>query len=286
MTSFVFAYGTVERDIGAGGPGASLDLSFYSGTGVCLLGQERLRISFAGLPGETASIFPGFGATYVVTAMLATPGLLPDGPIGWGYGAPAPAPGVRPMSNTGPCLTDFGTNTGWQDNFQWWKANPASLGTCLGTFFYGGCLTGNVPPTGTGGTPCASFYMEICDMPLPQTATCSARNPGLNPNTLTWNSPPALCKRFVAQTATPVALYAISGSSLAGHPLSGLVNGDLLINPAAFYGSPKVIRNGLIEANVPCDLGLIGTNVHVQAAELAGPGNLQLTNALDCTIGG
>ncbi len=285
MTSFTFAYGTVMGDTTSGGPGAALDLSFYSGTagggGVCILGTDLGRAVFTGLPGATASAPPGFGVTYNVTSFLAAGLCVPNGQIGWGYtGEDSDGAGG---SSTGPRQTDFGTNTGWADSFQWY-ADPASLNTCVGTFWFGGCSTGNVPPAGTGGTPCASFWMGIDEYAPAVSASCVSRNT-TNPNNLAVISPPVIGGSFSAVTLAPIAGYAVTAGPLPGIPLSGAVNGALLCNPTTIFGGIQVGIGGLTNP-LPKDQGLEGLSVCVQAAEFNGPGNFGLTNAQDCVIGG
>lgn len=285
MTAFTFGYGTVQADTSNGGTGANLELSFYTGTagggGVCTLGTEIGRSIFAGLPGATASVPPGFGVAFNVTAFLQQGLCVPNGQIGWGYtGEDSDGLGG---SNTGPRMTDFGTNTGWRDSFQWY-ANPASLNTCVGTFWFGGCSTGNVPPAGTGGTPCTSFLLGITEYAPVVTASCAFRNT-TNPANLVVLSPPVIGGSFAATTLALIAGYAVTAGPLPGIPLTGAVNGSLLCDPTTIFGGIQVGVGGIVNP-LPKDQGLEGVGVCVQAAEFNGPGNFGLTNAFDCTIGG
>lgn len=284
MTAYTFGYGTTMQDTASGGPGASLDLSFYSGTsgggGVCILGTEIGRSVFTGLPGATSSLPPGFGVLYNVTAFLASGLCVPDGQIGWGYTA-EDSDGMG-GSATGPRLTDFGTNTGWTDSYQWY-ADPASLNTCVGTFWFGGCSTGNVPPPGTGGTPCASFLLGISEYAPATTAACVYRNT-VNPPNLLVIQPPSIGGSFAAVTQAPIAAYALTAGPLPGIQLSGVINGALLCDPTIIFGGIQVAL-GVFSSPVPKDPGLEGLAFCIQAAEFLGLGNFALTNAFDCLFG-
>ncbi len=279
-----FGYATRSIDTANGGPGAALGLSFYSGTnGGCALGTEVRRLSFTGLPGRTPSIPGGLGTGYFITAFLQEGICIPNGQMGWGYSfIDSDGQGV---SNTGPLLTDFGTNTGWSDGYDRWAGNPASLNTCIDTFNFGGCTTGMVPPPATGGTPCSSFILELVEYSPGLFGSCTSRNAG-NPENLTAVNAPIIGGSFIATTVAPLAGYAISPASFPGFPLSGAINGVLFCDPTFLFGGIQVTVTGTIQAVVPKTPGLEGVAVCVQAAEFVGPGNFQLTNALDCTIGG
>jgi hypothetical protein len=285
-TRIRFGYAT-RMDDPSIGTGAALDLSFYSGTsggmGVCNLGTEFARLIFTGLPGRTASLPPNFGIGYNITATLNNGLCIPDGQIGWGYTFEDLNP-LTGVSGTGPRMTDFGTNTGWADSFQFYALDPASLSSCVGTFFYGGCSTGNVPPPPTG-TPCASFMMGLDEFQATTAASCAFRN---TTNPVTWNvlNPPQLGGSFQAVTAGPFAGVAVTAGSFPGIPLFGTVNGSLLVDPTIIYGGIQVISTGSFTAPIPKDTGLEGVPVFTQAAVFAGPGNFQLSNAFDCVIGG
>lgn len=288
LHAWSFAYATTVRDTTASGPGASLDLSFYTGTtGFCTLGSEIGRFNFTGLPGATASVPPGFGVGFLVTAFLAAGSelIIPPGPIGWGY-CLLDSDGSG-GSLTGPLMTDFGTNTGWNDAFDFWAKCPASTGTCAGAFFFGGCLTGMVPPPPTG-TPCASFYWcLVFHVPL-TTANCTFRNGlGCNPADLVVTCPPGIGASFKAITACPIAVYAVTpGAFPLVFKLAGVVKGELLCDPTTIFGGIQVITTGAICIPIPIDSGLDGFCFCIQAAEFKGPGCFQLTNAYDCKIGG
>lgn len=279
-TALIFGYATRVAGTSIAGPGASLDLNFYSGTtGFCNLGTQFAQAAFTGLPGRTASIPPGFGAGYFITAFLASGLCIPDGNLGWGYtfldnnGAGG--------SDTGPLLTDFGTNTGWADAFDSWAGIPASLNTCVGTFFFGGCSTGNVPPPPTG-TPCSSFILGLSEFAPVTTAACVFRNT-TNPSTLVVTAPPQIGGTFQAVVAG-VGGLAVTAGPLPGVPLSGAINGSLLCDPTIIYGG--IMVGAAFNIPVPKDAGLEGVGVCVQAAVFAGPGNFQLSNAYDCVLGG
>ncbi len=285
-TSVIFGYATLEADPSAGGPGACLELAFYSGTtGFCTLGTETDRLSFVGLPGATASVPPGYGVGYFVTAFLGQNGIcVPDGRIGWGY-CSLDSDGSG-GALTGPILTDFGTNTGWNDAFDWWSACPANTGTCVGAFFFGGCSTGAVPPPPTG-VPCASFMLGLTEWVPLTVAACTSANPGVpaNPAILAVTSPPVIGGAFVAVIGAPFGAAAITPGPFGPFPLSGLLNGFLLCNISTLFGGIQLMTPSLV-IPLPKDVTLEGFTVCVQAARFNFPGNWSLTNRQDCIFGG
>lgn len=290
VSAISFGYCTTVLGTSVGGPGASLDLNFYSGTtGFCSLGRSLAQVSFTGLPGRTASVPPigGWwfqpGAGYLVTAFLASGICIPDGQLGWGYTfVDANSAGT---SATGPILTDFGTNTGWRDAFDWWAGIPASLNTCVGTFFFGSCTGWCNPPPCTK-PPCASFMLGLSEYVPGIMASCTFRNAGGNPSDLVVLSPPVIGGTFSAALSLPIAGYAYTAGPLPGIPLSGTVQGTLLCDPAILFGGVQVTVSGSMTASLPKDPSLEGVSICVQAAELMGSGHYQLTNAYDCVIGG
>ncbi len=279
----IFGYATIAAD-----PTVDIDLNFYSGTtGFCTLGTQTAGLSFSGLPGVTASVPPGYGAGFFVTAFLSPGICIPDGRIGWGYcGLDSDGSGG---SLTGPILTDFGTNTGWNDAFDFWSACPASTGTCLGAFFFGGCSTGAVPPPPTG-IPCASFMLGIVDHFAPP-AACVARAgiTGCNfPFPLVLTAPPVLGGVFKAAFAGVFGACAVTPGPfpIPGFKLAGLVKGELLADITVIFGGIMVAPGGVLCIPLPKDHTLVGFPVTVQCATFLGPGCFQLTTALDCVLGG
>ena len=283
-TAVIFGYATTVDDPSIGGPGASLDLSFYSGTtGFCTLGTETDRFQFTGLPGRTASVPPGFGVGYCVTAFLGSQGIsVPDGRIGWGY-CMLDSDGAG-GSLTGPLMTDFGTNTGWNDAFDSWGSCPASTGTCAGTFFFGGCSTGMVPPPPTG-TPCASFKLGLAEWVPAVQAACAARNAGNNPAVFVVTNPPEIGGTFSVALPGFGAMTVTAGPiPNPGFPLTGKVFGRLLCAPPML--GPIQIVVGSLTLPIPNDVTLEGLTVCTQAALAVGGGKFSLTNAQDCVFGG
>jgi len=280
-TAIRFGYATTVDDPSIQGPGASLDLSFYSGTtGFCVLGNETDRFTFTGLPGRTASIPVGSGAGYLITAFLGSQGIcVPDGRIGWGY-CMLDSDGSG-GSLTGPLLTDFTTNTGWNDAFDFWAKCPANTGSCVGTFFFGGCVS-PVPPPPTG-TPCGSFILGLNEWTPTVTASCTARNGGTNPAVFVVTSPTVIGGNF--SVAIPgLGGLAITAGPIPGFNLNGSVMGRLLCDPSVIFGGIQVVI-GSLSVPIPKDVTLEGLGVCAQAALKVGS-KFQLTNAQDCTFGG
>jgi len=294
-TRVVFGYATTLPDPTVSGPGASLDVSLYSGTtGFCTLGSEVGRLQFQGLPGVTGTLPSELGAGYVVTAFLSQALALPDGPIGWGYTF-HDADASRPSgSATGPLLTDFGTNTGWSDAFDWWSASPASNGSCAGTFWFGGCSSSNPPPP--TGAPCASFYLELAEFTPSATASCTVSN-GSGTNPLQFQSLSGgprigqVWQGMVDLGAAPagtVSVIAISAGGFLPVPLrlhGVFQNTELLIDPSLAVPLDFSLT-GLHTLAVPADPTLDGLASAFQAAKITSSSGIPLLNALDCTFGG
>ena len=218
-----------------------------------------------------------------MTAFLGSQGIcVPDGRIGWGY-CMLDSDGSG-GSLTGPIMTDFGTNTGWNDAFDSWGSCPANTGTCAGAFFFGGCSTGMVPPP-PAGTPCASFMLGLSEWVPVVTATCFSRNAGTNPAVFVVTSPPQIGGSF------SVALPGFGGMAVTagpipnpGFPLSGKVFGRLLCDPTVIFGGVQIVV-GSLTLPLPKDVSLEGATVCAQAALAVGGGKFSLTNAQDCVFG-
>ena len=287
-TAVIFSYSTVMRDPSFGGPGASLDLALYSGTtGFCTLGTETDRFQFTGLPGITSTVPHSSRGYWIVTAFLGNQGIsVPDGRIGWGYCfLDRYFPGSSIFSSaTGPLLTDFGTNTGWNDAFDAWGSCPANTGTCAGVFNFGGCSTGMVPQP-PAGTPCASFFLGLAEWVPAVAAACTARNAGTNPAVLVVTSPPRIGGTFSVGLPGTGAMAVTAGPIPSpGFLLTGQVFGRLLCDPPML--GPIQIVAGSLTLPIPKDVHLEGLTVCAQAALAVGGGQFSLTNALDCVFGG
>ncbi len=276
-TSIIFGYATVS-------PGFTVDigLNFYSGTtGFCTLGALTDGFTFSGLPGTSASLPPGFSARYFVTAFLGNQGIcVPDGRIGWGYCSLDSDGSGGAM--TGPILTDFGTNTGWNDAYDQWSGCPANTGTCVGAFFFGGCSTGAVPPPPTG-VPCASFMLGLTEWVPASAASCTFCNAGTNPAILAA-TPPVIGGLWTLIIGAPLGIAAVCTGPLAPFPLAGLVNGLLLVDLTLIAPLAVLAPSAIIP--LPKDIGLEGLTFSVQAARFNFPGNWSLTNRQDCVFGG
>jgi hypothetical protein len=291
VDSFVFGYATYAHDVGCG-PGAETIVSFYEGTtGFCNLGNPGAHFRFSGLPGATCCGIGGGG--YEVTAFVEDPGFcLPDGMIGVGYsfiqdrGLSTGAP-PSGFSATGAILVNFGTNFpyGWTDAFDWCVGGPNSFGSCIGTYWFGGCNTAQT--WGAWTTGCASFYMALREVDSAQAAV-TVWNTGSNPLFLSALNLPRVGSTFQIDHTQPGG-YGLSLARYAvGIPLSGpMLHGDLHLDLGQVYR----IRFGAATTKniqIPCDSSLIGSTVHVQGVHLTGTGplTLQLQNTLDVSIGG
>jgi len=285
-TKVVFGYATSKSG------SASLDLSFYEGTtGFCVLGSEIDRLTFTGLPGRTASLPPGTGMGYLVTASVSPAIAIPDGRLGWGY-CMLDSDGSG-GSLTGPLLTDFSTNTGWNDAFDWWAKCPASSGSCVGTFFTD--CNSPVPPPPIG-LPCASTVLGLVEFRPDTPAACTVyAGSGVNRQLLSdVSGGPRIGEEWTTQVdlaAAPpasasVLATALLGTLAPGIPLSGPFAGtELLIDPR-LAGPLEVSSSGTHVLAIPPLPGLDGLSLAAQAARLVGAHDFPLTNALDCTIGG
>ena len=86
-------------------------------------------------------------------------------------------------NNSGPLMTSFVTeNTGANDAFDAYNRTPGSTGTCIASFFFGGCEP--LPqPAAPVGTPCANFYIGLGEEDGAVLAATSLWNPtGCNSN--------------------------------------------------------------------------------------------------------
>lgn len=299
IDSFVMGYATYAFDpshILTPGPGADTIVSMYTGTGGrCDLGTLQAYFRFIGMPGVTGCLGPGSGAGYSVTAWPADPKFcLPDGQIGVGYTAiqdrglstNMPASG---RSATGPISVSFGTNFpyGWTDRFDFWIGGPNSMGSCAGTYWFGGCNTADTN-WGNFAVPCASWYLVLRE------------DDGSDANVAVWNPAPPN-PAFLTATTTPRVGTTLSlNHTLAGGyalcfarwpvniPLSGpLIFGNLHVDLSQLY-KLKIGASALKNIPIPCDSSLVTMTVYIQGTHIAsvGPLTMQLQNTLDVTIGG
>jgi hypothetical protein len=309
VDSFVMAYATYAWDPSGGpggvpGPGAETIVSMYSGTGGrCDLGTLQAYFRFLGLPGVTSCMGPGSGAGYYVTAFVADPQFcLPDGQIGVGYtpiqdvGPAIGYPFTLGIASTGPRLTNFGTNFpyGWTDRFDWWVGGPNSMGSCIGTYWFGGCNTADTDfGNYTGG--CASFYLALREDDGADALVVNDIGGGVNPNLLTAATTPQGGSP-IPRVGTLLGLnhvlpggYNLCFAKLPFYPnLSGpLLFGELMVDLTTQY-KLKVGIATVKNIAIPCDADLIGLTVYIQGLYVAtvGPVTIQLLNTLDVTIGG
>jgi hypothetical protein len=300
VDSFVMAYATYAWDPSGGpggvpGPGAETIVSMYSGTGGrCDLGTLQAYFRFLGLPGVTSCMGPGSGAGYYVTAFVADPQFcLPDGQIGVGYsfiqdrGIATNSP-PSGLSSTGSLLMNFGTNFpfGWSDAFDWWVGGPNSMGSCIGTYWFGGCNTADTDfGNYTGG--CGSFFLALREDDGSD-ANVAIWNTGTNPLFLSATNSPHVGTTFSINHTLPGG-YALSFARFpVGIPLSGpLLFGDLHVDLSQLY---KIKIGAATTKNIaiPCDSTLVTATIFIQGTHIAtvGPVTMQLQNTLDVTIGG
>lgn len=298
VDSFVMAYATFAFDpshLVWSGPGADTIVSMYTGTGGrCDLGNLQAYFRFIGMPGVTGCMGPGSGAGYYVTAYAADPQFcLPDGQIGVGYSfiqdrglsTGGPASGA---SATGALQVNFGTNFsyGWTDAFDWWVGGPNSMGSCIGTYWFGGCNTADTDfGNYTGG--CASFFLALREDDGAD-ANVSVWNTGSNPLFLSAVNTPRVGTTF-SINHTLAGGYALSfGRYPVGIPLTGpLLFGDLHVDLALLY-KLKIGAASTKNIAIPCDSGLVAATVYIQGTHISGVGpvTMQLQNTLDVTIGG
>jgi hypothetical protein len=277
---FALAYATNARGVSeSGGTGATLGLSFYSGTtGFCSrgtratfpggpLGGQDVSLGFGGLPGATGSqVSPGFSITF--TLLDNSVFCLPDGKVGWGYIGLEPPMGTN-QNATGPLLSDFSTNTCWNDAFDLWS-RPDDFGTCAGVFFFGGC----VPPVVFAvGPPCAGFWIQIWEEEVSLGVAVPVDN-GPNPNNYIINN-----------TATIGGTLSISTVVTAGN-IAGVLRGKVgtlfapgvalgfmvaptrwMLIPGSSFAAGTAGGLGLKTFNVPIpkDLSLIGLPLGFQS---------------------
>ncbi len=271
---FVFGYGTTALDPGAGGPGASLTVSFYSNyTGSCSAGSPTptptATYVFTSLPGSPDGVS---AVAFTGTVNISSAGfILDDGAIGWSYSSSDGVSGPMLMTTTGPCGGPGDPLTGTEDCF-----DKHTGGTCTGTFIF---LTPGI----------ASFYMEIGedDGSFGQGSQVQRFGTGCNVGVLdlgtlpprigsSWN--PSISTNAVA---SPIAdFYGIS-TGPGGDGCVILIL-DTPPNPFATdgggvgFGSPFSI-------SVPPNCSLIGASASIQAGQV-GVG-FGFTNAIDVVIG-
>ncbi len=191
ITQFYFGYATTQEDTGSGGPGACMEVAFYTGeTGFCSttgVEVDDSRFVFSGLPGRAGSLPTNTGAGFVITAFVPASTLfcVPDGKIGWSYGH------KDPTGTTGPLMTSFVTeNTCANDAFDAYNLRPSATGTCIATFFFGGC---EPLPQPAGGTPCANFYIGLGEDDGTDAASTTSWNPtGCNANSFASTAGPVI----------------------------------------------------------------------------------------------
>ena len=303
--AFAFAYASNARGPSQpGGTGASIGVSFYSGTtGFCSRGtRAKDVVFFSGLPGATGTqTSPGFAVTAVFD-----PGAvfcLPDGKIGWAYFFNEPPMGTNQNATgpllAGPVLTGAQSNTCWNDAFDLWSS-PDSIASCAGVFFFGGC---NPPTTFFVPNPCAGFWIQVFEEQVAAGASVQFNNLVGTPNPLRYTSVTdanlgeAWITNILLDPANPagaevagVIRFGLPGAIFPnGATLGFLVNGSrlVLLGPAdnivvAGPGNPKVSS-----LTIPKDLGFLGSTFTTQAfgVILGGSVKFQALNGIQILIG-
>lgn len=300
---YAFAYASNARGLSEpGGTGATIGVSFYSGTtGFCARGTRANDVTiFSSLPGATGTqASPGFA----VTATLDNNDVfcLPDGKIGWAYFFQEPPMGTNQNATgpllSGPVYTGSTSNTCWNDVFDLWSS-PDPVASCAGVFFFGGC---NPPTTFFVPPPCAGFWIQIFEETATLPAISSFNNVVGLPNPVRYVTVTAATignpwvTNIFTDSLNPagpevagVIRFCVPGTIIAGVPLALLVNGSRLVvlgpgsniivsNP----GNPKVSSIG-----IPKDLSFIGSTFNTQAfGVILAPVRLQALNGLSATVG-
>lgn len=103
-----------------------------------------------------------------------------------------PPSAFRTEPSDGASASPSTENTGASDAFDGYNRRPSSSGTCIATFFFGGCEP--LPqPQFPVGSPCASFYIGLLEPDGTDVASSSSWNPsGCNPDTFATLVPPVL----------------------------------------------------------------------------------------------
>jgi len=298
VAALSFGYATTARDLSEpGGTGASLGITLYSGGSAFCATPGTLAgyYLFTGLPGAVGTqVSPGFFVTAVLGADAA---VLSDGPIDWGY-TPHEGP-FGTWAPSGPLLTEFSVNTGWGDVFDIYNRSPATEGTCLGAFFFGGCSPPIPPPT--TGTPCEGFYLRLFEQ-QPKSGSVTFRNAGPNvPGFVSSGSDadgdcaadgtaaePFLGERWITTVALGAgdvaSLVVIAGSPLSGVPLGGPFGGTWALCVGVQHA--ELVVGGSHCTPIPLDPRLLSASLCTQGASIAlAPLAVSLQNALDVTFG-
>ncbi len=270
----MFGYATTAMDPIAGGPGASLTVSIYSGyTGSCSGGGATpapvATYSFTGLPGNVDGVTV---AAFNVTVDVASKGFqLVDGPIAWSYGGSDGVSGPLLMSTAGTCGGPGDPATGTEDCY-----DVHTGGTCSGTFSFG-----------TPGV--SSFYLQIGEDDGSTGGGSQAQRFGLGCNTGVLDlgtEPPRIGSMWDPSiSADAVLLPTVDFFAISTGP-----GGDgciLLIDTAGV--NPLVTGGGPLGFGapfgipVPPNCALIGATASIQGGQI-GEG-FGFTNAIDFTIG-
>jgi hypothetical protein len=277
VCEFVVGYSTTALATGAGGPGASLNVSFFSGTlGSCDPKVLAKKYVLNGLPGSPDGVTV---SAFVLTVNVAADGFfLPDGPIGWGYAATDGLTGPLLMS-----APDAGAGT--VDKYDQYA--PDSTGVCAGTFSFG-----------TPGT--SSFWMEITEDDGSVLASIAARTSTLCTNG--WALVPAgPLPKIGGSLVVDLASFPISpGTEISAIgppadspclPLSTFASSPLLIGIAAPFpllvSTPGAAVGPPISLPIPPDCSLIGITLSIQSGAVDFPpfGFLLTDTAVDFTFG-
>ena len=292
VTNFDFAYATSTTDTSAGGPGAALTLTFY--TGYSGFGDDSgncpvATFSFAGLPGFSGSS-TGFGVAYFVSVDVTGGGefLMPDGKFGYGY---------RGDGNTGPllCLTGDGAggaepSTGNVDRFDVWV--PDTKG--VHAFTWGGLCGppcnfaswhGSLARAHLASSPAMVQTRSIAPNP-PNSLMCSAARLGENLEA-TLVCPPGYTSGFFFAFDTPIQLVLSGGQVLLCLDLGG--SGELLTGggqsgtaAGTLGGSPAFT----LKTPMPLNVDFCGFTMTLQGLCAFGVTPFALTSACDLTLGG
>lgn len=178
-------------------------------------------------------------------------------PAGWSGGWVGDCCGFRPGVDWNDVITNV-------DQIEFWWLNPSFFAIFQ------------------------QWNVGVDNIRLTSAATTTSRNgTGVNPNALTATNTPVIGQTWsasvdLAATGAGSSYLAISKQSIPGTVLSGVVTGELLILPPFLFEQGSL--TGLHDAPVPLDCSFTGASFSAQAVAIS-PGNFQLTNAIDFTIG-
>ena len=287
VDSFSFGYATFESDTSIGGPGASVEVAFHTGTtGFGIPGMEVARFAFSGLPGSTT----GAPAGFLITVNLTGAGqfCLPDGAIGFSFCS-------FDSAGTGPLIGDSVACPNGQANaFDIYACPPPGMpldpGTYAGTFDFGAggpSATWVFTINEDDGSVLATVSEDLCASPTnPDHLTSGGVAPVIN---TIW---PLMV--FEDTIGPPKGFNAASVAAFyAGRfPCGTLILpafGEVLID----ITSPQILVQSVFGAGgvfdhsvaVPKDTSLIGLSAAVQSVQVGGGSPVSMSNLVEIVIG-